>query len=208
MDDFLQRPLQSIAYKGMSELYASPDNRRFTGPCGQDMMQAFRPRLLESATVLVLAGCVAIPPQPIPVSRVPAISGPSCNVTLVRKKELAGSAPSHFISLDKLTVAVLEVGEYTTFQVSEGRHSLSVTWQAGDKLLGVGGFGAGAAALAWSPHAKSVAVDCRAPANYFFAIASRGFPPDENDRVELQQVGQFDGDFVLERNRFVSPGPR
>lgn len=171
------------------------------------MTRAIRLCLPAAAAVLVLAGCVAVPLQPIPVSEVPAVSGPSCNATFVRKRQSAGSASSHFISLDKLTVAALEVGEYTAFPVSEGRHSLSVTWRVADKPFGLGGFGAGAAALVWSPYAKSVVVDCRAPANYFFTIASKGFPADESDRVQLKEIERLDGDFVLERNRFVSPGP-
>lgn len=172
------------------------------------MTYAIRQRLLEAATVLVFVGCVPIPPRPIPVSAVPTISGSSCNATFVRKKQFTGSAPSHFISLDKLTVAALAVGEYTTFPISEGRHSFAVTWRVGDKLLGAGGFGASAAALVWSPYTKSVEVDCKPPANYFFTITSKGFALHENDRVEVKQVEQLDGDFVLERNRFISPGPR
>ena len=172
------------------------------------MTQVIWQRFLEAATMLVLAGCVAIPPRPIPVSEVPTIKGTSCNVTFVRKKQFAGSAPSHYISVDKLTVASLEIGEYTTFPVSEGRHTLAVTWRVGDKLLGVGGFGAGAAALVWSPYTKSVEVDCRSPTNYFFTITSKGFTLDENERVELKQVEQLDGDFILDRNRYIPSGPR
>lgn len=136
----------------------------------------------------------------------PSISGTACNVTLVRKKQVAGSAPGHFISLDQQAVASLGVGQYTTFPVSAGRHSLAVTWRAGDKLIGLGGFGAGMGALAWSPYSKSVEVDCRPPNNHIFTITSGGFSLDENDRVKLKQVEQLDGDFILERNRYISPG--
>jgi hypothetical protein len=183
--------------------------RGMTMGSGDDGLRCAPPilhKLVEAATILVLAGCVPIPPRPIPISDVPTITSTSCNVTFVRKKQLAGSAPSHFISLDKLTVASLEVGEYTTFPVTEGRHSLAVTWRVGDKLFGVGGFGAGAAALVWSPYTKSVELDCRPPVNYFFTITSKAFSLDENDRVELKHVEQLDGDFILERNRYIAPG--
>jgi hypothetical protein len=171
-------------------------------------MQTIRLRLIEAATVLVLAGCAAVPPPPVSVSEVPSVAGPSCKVTFVRKRQVAGSAPGYFIALDKLTVALLENGEYTAFPVSEGRHSLTVTWHVGDKLIGAGGFGAGAGAVVWSPYAKSVAVDCRAPGEYFLTVASKGFPLGEADRVELERVERLEGDFAPERYRFVPPGPR
>lgn len=171
-------------------------------------MQTIRLCLIATATVLVLAGCAAVPPPPVSVSEVPSAAGPSCKVTFVRKRQVAGSAPSHFIALDKLTVAVLEVGEYTGFPVSGGRHTLTVTWHVGDKVIGAGGFGAGTGAVVWNPYAKSVAVDCRPPDEYFFTVAAKGFPLDEADRVELEQVERLDGDFAPERNRFITPGPR
>jgi hypothetical protein len=171
------------------------------------MRQAKR-RPFFGAMTVALAGCVAVPLPPVAVSSAPAITGPSCPVTLVRKRQVAGSVPSHFIALDKLTEAVLEAGEYTAFPVSGGRHTLTVTWHVGDKVIGAGGFGAGAGAVVWSPYEKSVAVDCRAPREYFFTIAAKGFPLDEADRVEFERVERLDGDFMPERNRFVRPGPR
>lgn len=155
---------------------------------------------LEAAMVLILTGCVPIPPRPVPVSAVPTILGNSfCNATFVRKKQFAGSAPSHYISLDKLTVAALEVGEYTTFAISEGHHSLAITWRVADTP--------GVFTLHWSPYTKTVDLDCKPPANHFFTITS-AFSWNENDRVEVKKVEQLDGDFALERNKFVTPGPR
>lgn len=175
---------------------------------GRRLVRVIRHRLLAAATGLVLTGCAAVPPPPVSVSEVPSVAGPSCKVTLVRKRQVAGAAPSYFIALDKLTVAVLESGEYTAFPVSAGRHSLTVTWHVGDRLHGAGAFGAGAGVLVWSPYSKSLAVDCGAPGGYYFTIAAKGFPLDENDRVELVRVERLDGDFLPERNRFVPPGPR
>ena len=169
------------------------------------MPKAIRWCCLVYISALFLTGCVVpIPPQVISISEVPIVSGTLCNVTFVRKQQFAGSAPSHFISLDKLIVAALEVGEYTTFPVSAGRHSLAVTWRVGDRIVGGGGVGA----LMWSPYAKLAEVDCRPPEDYLFTITLRAFGIDENDRVVLRQVEQLEGDFVLDRNSYVPPGPR
>jgi len=155
---------------------------------------------------LVLAGCVPIPPKPVSISEVPIVSGPSCTFTIVRRRQFAGSAPTHYISLDGVTVASLEVGEYTMFPVSEGHHLLAVTWHVGDKLHGVGGFGAGVAVLAWSPHSKLVEANCQSSTNYSFTITSRAFAIDENDRVEVKAVDRLKGEFSIDQNTYVSPG--
>jgi hypothetical protein len=158
--------------------------------------------------IWVLAGCVPIPPDTINLSEAPSVIGDFCNFTIVRKRQLIGSAPTHYIYLDKVAVASLETGEYTSFPVSVGHHSLTVLRRVGDKLHGVGGFGAGVAVLTWSPHLKSVEIDCRSSENYFFTISSNVFALDENDRLELKQVENHESDFILERNKYVAPGPR
>ena len=161
-----------------------------------------------ASIVITVAGCLPIPPVVVPLFEVPAISGVSCNATIVRREQFAGSAPSHFISLDKRTVAALEVGEFTTFPVSEGHHSIEVTWRVGDKLLGISGPGTGVGVVTWSSYTKLVELDCIPPASFFFTVTAKAFPWDESDRVVLKQVEQLGGNFALERNRYVSPGPR
>lgn len=169
------------------------------------MSRSIRCCLLEVVSALGLTGCfVPIPPHAIPVSEAPKTSRTSCNVTLVRKNQFAGSAPTHYISLDNMVVASLKVGEYTTFPISEGHHSLAVTWRVGDRIVGAGSV----VALLWSPYTKIVEVDCRPSVDYLFAISSAAFVINENDRVKLKQVEKLDGDFALERNRYISPGPR
>lgn len=169
------------------------------------MLQGIRWSCLVHASALFLAGCV-VPnyPQAVSIFEVPKVSGSACSATLVRKKQLAGSAPSHFISLDNRIVAALEAGEYTTFDLSEGRHTLGLKWRIMDRM----DQGMGVIVLTWSPYEKSVEVDCQPPAAYLFTITSKGFVLDDHDRVELERVERLDGDFRLDRNGRVSPGPR
>jgi hypothetical protein len=54
---------------------------------------------------------------------------------VVRKSQLVGSGPTHYISLDGVTVAALEVGEYTTFHLSEGNHTLGLIRHVADTGL-------------------------------------------------------------------------
>ena len=160
-------------------------------------------RIIALVLMLFLAGCVLpVPPPSVPVSSVPTVSGKSATITVVRKKQFAGSAPTHYISLDGATIATLEVGEYTTFQVPEGNHSLTVTWRVGDK----GAASGGVALLLWSPHSKTVEINCIPSTNYFFTITAKAFTLSEDDRVDLKQVDQLEGDFATEKNRYVSPG--
>lgn len=169
------------------------------------MSQAIRRHFLEALSTLFLSGCIVpIPPHPITLSEVPTISGASCNVTIVRKKQLAGAAPRYYISLDQLVVAALDVGEYTIFPISQGRHSLAVTWRVADRIVG----GGAAGAIVWSPYTRSLEVDCKPPVDYLFAIAAKGIALDERDRVELNQAEKLDGDFALDGNRYTPPGRR
>lgn len=154
------------------------------------------------------AGCVPVPPRPIALDAVPTVTGAACNVTVVRKKQSAGSFPNYYVVLDRLAVASLRPGDYTTFPVAAGRHTLAVVWRVGDTPVTAGGPGGGAAILFWSPHAKFAELNCAPPGDSFFTLTARALPIDENDRVELRQVERLDGDFSLERNRHVALGPR
>jgi hypothetical protein len=152
-------------------------------------------------TVLVgLTGCILLPRDEL-VSEVPSVTGPFASITVVRKSQLAGSGPTHYISLDGVTVAALEVGEYTTFQLSEGHHTLGLIRHVADTGLVHFIF------FERRPHSQFVEVDSRSSVNYFFTITDMGFLADDKDRVEFKQVELLEGEFAPTRNKYVSPGP-
>jgi len=152
-------------------------------------------------TILVgLTGCILLPRDEL-VSEVPSVTGPFASITVVRKSQLAGSGPTHYISLDGVTVAALEVGEYTTFHLSEGHHTLGLIRHVADTGLVHFIF------FERRPHSQFVEVDSRSSVNYFFTITDMGFLADDKDRVEFKQVELLEGEFAPTRNKYVSPGP-
>jgi len=152
------------------------------------------------AILFGLTGCILLPRE-LPVSEVPSVTGPFASITVVRKSQLTGSGPTHYISLDGVTIAALEVGEYTTFRLSEGHHTLGLVRHVADTgLLHIIFFER-------RPHSQFVEVDIRSSMNYFFTITDIGFLAEDKDRVEFKQVELLEGDFAPERNKYVSPGP-
>jgi hypothetical protein len=140
-------------------------------------------------------------PRDEPVSEVPSVTGPFASITVVRKRQLAGSGPIHYISLDGVTIAALEVGEYTTFRLSEGHHTLSLMRHVADTGLVHFVF------FERRPHSQFVELDSRSSMSYFFTITDMGVLANDEDRVEFKQVKLLEGEFAPERNKYVSPGP-
>ena len=155
---------------------------------------------LGIAILFGLTGCILLPREP-PVSEVPSVSGPFASITVVRKRQLSGSGPTHYISVDGVTIAALEVGEYTTFHLSEGHHTLALIRHVADR--GVAGI------VFWEsrPHSQFVEVNSHSAMSYFFTINDLGFLNDDKDRMEFKQVELLEGEFAPERNKYVSPGP-
>jgi hypothetical protein len=163
------------------------------------MVSNLRHFILGITILFGLTGCILLPSEPI--SEVPSVTGPFANITVVRKKQVAGSGPTHYISLDGLTVVALEVGEYTTFHLSEGHHTLALIRHVADS--GVAGI------VFWEsrPHSQSVEVNSHSSMSYFFTITDLGFLSDDKARVEFKQVELLEGEFAPDQNRYVTPGP-
>jgi hypothetical protein len=147
-----------------------------------------------------LTGCILLP-RDEPVSEVPSITGPFATIIVVRKRQLAGSGPTHYISLDGVIIAALEACEYTTFHISEGHHTLGLIRHVADTGLVHFIF------FERRPHSQFVEVDSRSSMNYFFTITDMGFLADDKDRVEFKQVELLESEFAPTRNKYVSPGP-
>jgi hypothetical protein len=147
-----------------------------------------------------LSGCILLPREP-PVSEVPSVTGPFASITVVRKRQLAGSGPTHYISSDGVTIAALEVGEYTTFHLSEGHHTLGLIRHVADRNA--------AGIIYWEsrPHSLFVEVDSHSSMNYFFTSTDMGFLSADKDQVEFKQVELLEGEFAPARNKYVSTGP-
>jgi hypothetical protein len=172
------------------------------GMMGYDttMTRNLRPCTLAIAMLFGLTGCSFLPSH-TPVLEVPSISGPFASITVVRKGQLSGSGPTHYISLDGVTIAALEVGEYTTFHLSEGHHTLALIRHVVDTHI--------AHFIFWEsrPHLQFVELDSHSSMNYFFTITDMGFLSADKDRVEFKQVELLEVEFAPERNKYVPPGP-
>ena len=70
-----------------------------------------------------LAGCSAIP-----ISDVPSAGTRSAEIFVVRENVFVGSLNSQYLSIDGVTIARLDAGEYTKFHVAEGTHALQIRW--------------------------------------------------------------------------------
>lgn len=157
----------------------------------------------SAVILLALAGCAPT----VTIKEPPVVTGPSATVTIVRKSQFIGSGPTHYIELDGITIVGLRVGQYTKFTVPEGYHSLTVTWFVGDKLVGVGGFGAGVAWIEASPYEKKTGQNFEASKSYFFTLSSTLLDVDNNNRTDFMQVDSLQGEFALEGKTLVPPGP-
>ena len=155
---------------------------------------------LGIAILFGLTGCILLP-RDTPVSEVPSVTVPFASITVVRKRQLSGSGPTHYISLDGVTIAALEVGEYTTFHLSEGHHTLGLIRHVADTGLVHFIF------FERRFHSQFVEVDSRSSMNYFFTITDMGFLADDKNRVVFKQVELLEGEFAPERNKYVSLGP-
>ena len=81
------------------------------------------PTLVAAVAASMLAGCSSMQ-----ISDVPPAGSRSAEVYVIREKVFVGSLISQFLSIDGVTVARLDSGEYTKFLVSEGAHALRIQW--------------------------------------------------------------------------------
>jgi len=167
----------------------------------QVMARNLRQVTLGFLIFAMLTGCLPIPPRSIPISDAPATSGPSCSFTIVRDRHILLALNTHYISLDGTYIASLDMSEYTTFSVPEGRHLIGVTWRVIDedsiryRVMG------------WRDLSKSVDVDCEPPMSFLYTT-TEGFPWYPDETVVIERVDQFEGEFALETKEFVPPGAR
>ncbi len=152
----------------------------------------------------LLTCCIAIPPEKILVSNPASVSDPACKVTILREKTLFGSAATHYLSLNKVIIAEIDSGEYTSLQIPEGSHSIGVTWRVGDKAASVGSVDV----MKWYAHKKEIKFECKSPEMHHFLVIIKPLSLSENDRIEFKKVEKLDGDFAIEKHKYVKPGPR
>lgn len=166
----------------------------------------------------ILIGCVPIPPREIPISDVPAVTGPSARISVLRKKELLYGTLTQYISVDGVMIARLEGGEYTTFSVPEGVRFVTVTMNFGEIGMLPPFF-----VVFYEPRRASwIIVECEGSKEYFLASYAY-WPPDiwsrvgkalqgdphAEDRIQfkLEHIERPEGEFRLEHYRYVPPGP-
>lgn len=146
-------------------------------------------------------GCVPIfvfPPD-LPLAELPPVEGPSATVMIARPDKFCGCWANHFISIDGTRIARLRPGQYTSFNISPGRHTLQTTWHVGEPML---------LGFDFYPYEKALTSNFEPDRKYLFLLNHRCFARKETDRVDLLPVDGFPRQINLEPEHFVPPGPR
>jgi len=148
--------------------------------------------LLAAGASSCLAGCFGIP-----ISDVPLPGPRSAEVFVVREKVHVGSLISQFLSVDGVTIARLDNGEFTKFSVSEGAHTLRIQWRV--PLHG--------------PYVRTVRFEAQAGGKYLFVASAERAPrvlgqrePDYSEGMSILQWDWGDHDRKIEGKTYVPPG--
>ena len=136
-----------------------------------------------------LAGCFGIP-----ISEVPPAGQRSAEVFVVREKFFSGSLVSQYLSVDGVTIARLDSGEYTKFSVSEGAHSLQIRWKV----------------PLHDPYVKTAQFEAKNGVSYLFVtwgqVAKSKAESDRADGMGIVQQDWTVFDGKIEGKSFVAPG--
>ena len=140
-----------------------------------------------------LAGCFGIP-----ITDVPPAGPRSAEIFVVREKVFRGSFLSQYLSVDDVTVARLDSGEYTRFSVSEGTHVLQIRWTV--PLHG--------------PYVRTARFEAKNGASYLFVTWAQGGSPknppgadlDYSESMGILQQDWAEFDRKIEGKSFVAPG--
>jgi hypothetical protein len=136
-----------------------------------------------------LAGCFGIP-----ISEVSPAGERSAEIFVVREKFFSGSLVSQYLSIDGVTIARLDSGEYTKFSVSEGAHSLQIRWKV------------------WlhGPYVKTAQFEAKNGASYLFVtwgqVVKTKAESDYADGMGIVQQDWTVFDRKIEGKSFVAPG--
>lgn len=171
------------------------------------MFPALRGALVAGVLLLGVSGCVIFDfPDDPQVTSPPAPGEQTSTVTIVRKKQFAGSGITQSIMLDGAFIVNLKANQYTSFKVSAGQHMLGTAWRIGGvAIIGPGGaLGQGISDFL----TRELELDCIAGQHYYLVIEAMGIALHEVDRIRFEQVERLEGDFALDGKDFVPVGSR
>lgn len=155
--------------------------------------------LLLAIMAFISIGCTPLPI--LPIVEYPHASGPSATVAVLRNKQICGSYPPYYVEIDGRPIAMLSVGQHTSFQLTPGRHTLGVTYFIKDSHLVSYGLG-------FDRIANIDAHDFVADKQYYYVLTATCFPLDENKRVNIEEVGHWPEGLTIDPKDFVQVGPR
>lgn len=157
--------------------------------------------LLISLVSACISACIPLPPPDLPLSKLPAVSGRGCVITAIRTHWF--DIGTYYITFDGLYVAQLNNGEYTRFLISEGRHTIGVTWQMWGLAVLAGVY---TETRPTSTH-RQVEMECHSGEHFAYGMKIKsGWGVSDADRVAVQQLTESDEDFRLEDKTFVPAG--
>jgi hypothetical protein len=156
------------------------------------------PNAALRALFAVGASCLLVGCSLVPISDVPPAGAQSAEVFVVREKLFRGGFNSQYLSVDGVTIARLDSGEYTKFRVSEGTHVLQIRWSI----------------LLHGQYVRTARFDAKTGENYLFVTwFQRGTPKAEGgadwDYSETMGIQLWDwAEFArkVEGKTFVAPG--
>jgi hypothetical protein len=149
-----------------------------------------------AVVLLFLGGCFGAQR-----SDVPRAGNRSAEIVVVRERNHTGSLISHYLSLDGVTIARLDNGEYTSFTVSEGVHTLGVQWTI--PVLFSGG-----------PFILNKQFEAQAGGTYLFVSRGQQAPektppgpaPDYSRAATFSQLDWSQHDLMVKDKTYVAPG--
>ncbi len=162
--------------------------------------------------ISLITACMPVFPPPLPLYEPPTVLGEGCSVTVIRASQWLGAGPTHYISLDGINVAGLEIGDYTRFLIQPGHHTIGLSWRIGGvRYVGLFYFipFIGETPEVRNPpeFSKRIELECQSGENYSLGIEVKAIARDE-DRVEFQELTVLRDDSQLEGKSFVAPGER
>ena len=164
--------------------------------------------VLPLAVMLALGGC-AFGPTSLPLSHPPEVSGPKAQVVVARRKQFCSSYPLTYLLIDDLPIVALATGQYTSFFISPGSHTLTIRFHVIDAPLLVGGGPAAIpAGVRYGRYGSTASADLAAGEKYKFLITGHCFKLDENERFAIEQQSDWPADAAIDSFRFVEPGPQ
>lgn len=167
-------------------------------------------RFYKLATLAVLSavmlGC-AVGQRELDVMDPLPVNGDAATIRVWRTKQICGSYPLNYISVDNRPVAKLAVDQHTFFKVTPGKHTIAVFHSVIDKTI-VSSPGPVAIPLVvgYGAYGNSVTETFDSGITYSYLLRSKCMGVDESTRVSIERVAEWPDGTPPAPENFRPPG--